>query len=144
MIFDQFYSVRYQINLKIQYFLVIEIDQLRFGFLINKDETKQVSCSDDKKIIVQENKTMNEDLYLNKIQSLFSNHDTIAWYQENQSSIYLYILIKAEKFVEKKDLQISLRFLDLIQSLFPYIQNKAKQIFIIKHNKFVNILSYKN
>ncbi|CAD8142273.1 unnamed protein product [Paramecium pentaurelia] len=122
---------------------------------MNEDETQLVSCSDDKTIIVWEKKA-NERRFKfkqvlenlkndNGFRVCFLNKDTIAWCQENQGSIHIYKQ-EVEKFVDKKELQINLKNLDLKdgQSLFPSIYNKAKQIFIIKHNKYVNILSYQN
>ncbi|CAD8192395.1 unnamed protein product [Paramecium pentaurelia] len=119
---------------------------------MNEDETQLVSCSDDKTIIVWEKKA-NERRFKfkqvlenlkndNGFRVCFLNQDTIAWCQENQGSIHIYKQ-QTEGFVEKTDLQINLKYLNQKdgQSLFPSIYNKVKQIFILKHNKYVYILS---
>ncbi|CAD8113129.1 unnamed protein product [Paramecium sonneborni] len=122
---------------------------------MNEDETQLVSCSDDKTIIVWEKKINQRRFKFKQVlenlkndngfRVCFLNQNTIAWCQENQALIHIFKQ-EAETFVEKNELQINLKYFDLKdgQSLFPSIYNKEKQIFIIKHNKYVYILSYQN
>ncbi|CAD8124541.1 unnamed protein product [Paramecium sonneborni] len=122
---------------------------------INEDETQLVSCSDDKTIIVWE-KNINQRRFKfkqvlenlkndNGFRVCFLSKNMIAWCQENQALVHIFQK-ETKMFVEKKELQINLKYLDLKdgQSLFPSIYNQEKQIYIVKHNKYVYILNQQN
>ncbi|CAD8184273.1 unnamed protein product [Paramecium pentaurelia] len=105
---------------------------------MNEEKTQIVSFSDDKTIIVWKKKA-NERKF--KFKQVFENLKNDNGFSDQYQGSFHIFKQEVEKFVDKNEFQINLRINTYrwIILIFFYLQ-----IFIIKHYKYVNILSYQS
>ncbi|CAD8118662.1 unnamed protein product [Paramecium primaurelia] len=117
---------------------------------MNEEKTQIVSFSDDKTIIVWKKKENERKFKFKQVfenlkndngfSDCFLNKDTIAWV------LFIYLNKKQKSLQTKMSFKLTQRINTYrwIILIFFYLQQSQVQIFIIKHYKYVNNLSYQS